>query len=328
MNDSGHSQGTRERSWRLTFAAKTAVTLIVLGVISIKVDWTTISARLGGASLAPLLAALALLLATNVIVGLRWRLLANRLAIPLSMRLALEVTFTSLFLGQALPGVFGGDVVRFWTIWRSGQPARATFASVLTDRLLAFAGIVLVAAVLSMPLLAKVAPSAMLVACGMAVLVAAACVGALLLAGYFDFLPGWLARRGWVDRLVQLLADIRGVLLSSTVAGALALSVAIQLTGVVTTWLIAEGLHLPIGLLPCAAVVPAAVLLAALPVSVNGWGVREGAMIAGLHLYSVSPSDALILSLMVGFGSMVASLPGLIFWKTMRSAKPANDPSA
>ena len=114
-----------------------------------------------------------------------------------------------------------------------------------------------------------------------------------------------------------MIGDVRQALLSPAALAGLAISVATQIVGVATVWMIAQALHLPIGFSQCVAVVPVAVLVAAIPISINGWGVRESAMIAGLGLYGVPLNDALIVSLLIGFGAIVASLPGLVFWRTM-----------
>ena len=51
-----------------------------------------------------------------------------------------------------------------------------------------------------------------------------------------------------------------------------------------------------------------------MPVSLAGWGVREGAMIAMLGTIGVAASEALSLSVAIGIVALVASLPGGIIW--------------
>ena len=61
-------------------------------------------------------------------------------------------------------------------------------------------------------------------------------------------------------------------------------------------------------------VVPITNLLTALPISIAGWGVREGVMIAGLGYLNVSAEAAFALSILYGILMLVVSLPGLFAW--------------
>ena len=61
-------------------------------------------------------------------------------------------------------------------------------------------------------------------------------------------------------------------------------------------------------------VVPITNLLMALPISIAGWGVREGVMIAGLGYLNVSAEAAFALSILYGLLMLVVSLPGLVDW--------------
>ena len=64
---------------------------------------------------------------------------------------------------------------------------------------------------------------------------------------------------------------------------------------------------------------PAAIVAAALPVSLGGWGVREGAMVAGFALLGFDADAALLVSLLIGLSIAVLSLPGGLFWLLLRN---------
>jgi len=56
------------------------------------------------------------------------------------------------------------------------------------------------------------------------------------------------------------------------------------------------------------------------PLSIGGWGVREGAMIALLAPLGVTHETALLFSVALGLAIMLASLPGIL-WIWRRSPK-------
>jgi hypothetical protein len=51
-----------------------------------------------------------------------------------------------------------------------------------------------------------------------------------------------------------------------------------------------------------------------LPISVGGWGVREGAAIGLFGLVGVSSADALAWSILLGLAGIVAAIPGSLLW--------------
>jgi uncharacterized membrane protein YbhN (UPF0104 family) len=51
-----------------------------------------------------------------------------------------------------------------------------------------------------------------------------------------------------------------------------------------------------------------------LPISVGGWGVREGVLVALLGAMGISADRALAFSLMFGLAAAVSSLPAIIIW--------------
>ena len=62
-------------------------------------------------------------------------------------------------------------------------------------------------------------------------------------------------------------------------------------------------------------------LISTLPISLAGWGVREGAMVAALTFVGVETSEALALSILFGLTLLVVSLLGAIFWLIKRRSK-------
>src|SRR5207245_1602017 len=59
---------------------------------------------------------------------------------------------------------------------------------------------------------------------------------------------------------------------------------------------------------------PPVVLLTAVPISISGWGVREGAMVACLGLAGVPSEEALSVSLLLGAVSVIVGLAGGVIW--------------
>ena len=89
---------------------------------------------------------------------------------------------------------------------------------------------------------------------------------------------------------------------------------------------LSDGLGIGLGLIDGVLLFPTVLFLSMLPISVAGWGVREGAMIAALALVGITPSASLALSICFGLCLIAVSLPGGILWFMHRvSPVPRDD---
>jgi uncharacterized protein (TIRG00374 family) len=59
---------------------------------------------------------------------------------------------------------------------------------------------------------------------------------------------------------------------------------------------------------------PIVLLFSMLPVSLGGWGVREGVMVLLFGLVGTPREDALAISVLFGICSTIAGLPGAVAW--------------
>lgn len=122
--------------------------------------------------------------------------------------------------------------------------------------------------------------------------------------------PGW---RRWrpLAELATLAATARAVLLTArTGLRVIGVSVCVHTSSACVMFFFATDMGLPLFLLDCLVVIPPLVLISALPISIAGWGVREGVMVAALSLLGVRTEQALVLSLLLGFVALFNGLLG------------------
>jgi glycosyltransferase 2 family protein len=136
---------------RLVLAGKLAigVLLIVWLVRSGTLDFGALSVLFDRPAL--LIANLAVFTFTTVLGALRWRLLLRLADVRLSVGRALQLALTAVFFNVVAPGNIGGDVIKSIYVARGAAPDRRTsvFVIAFLDRLLALAGLVALAAVLT-----------------------------------------------------------------------------------------------------------------------------------------------------------------------------------
>jgi glycosyltransferase 2 family protein len=219
--------------------------------------------------------------------ALRWRILLAAQGIVLPFRQIYHICAIGAFSGTFLPGAVGGDALRFIYL-SAAVPRHRTIIGVtlLSDRLLGIAGLVMVAIaamILQWPTVVAspvIAPFALFVMCGFAVAVA---VGGVLLI-MLDRLPvdDWsLHSRGLILRLLGTVIDVVALYRRSPgrLIAAFAISVVIQLCLAFVVVLLAEAMDLSasIGPLQYALAASISILASAIPITPGGLGVGEGA---------------------------------------------------
>jgi glycosyltransferase 2 family protein len=115
--------------------------------------------------------------------------------------------------------------------------------------------------------------------------------------------------------VVQIIADVRFLVRRpSNFTEIILLSICAQLFGLVLIWLILRDLGANVSFVDVVVVAPVVLILLVLPISVAGWGLREGLFVLGFGLLNVPEDVALAASIVYGLINLVASLIGGVFW--------------
>jgi glycosyltransferase 2 family protein len=289
--------------------ARIAISVGLMAVVALSIDWDLLTERLAGAAWGWFVLSTALILAAFVVGAVRWHLLLQRSAVPASWRESGRAYAIGAFANNLLPSGFGGDAVRAWLVARSGPPLARALTSVITDRSLAFLCLIPVAW-----LGVAAAPGEIpggLVGLLAAATAAAGLGGAAALAvlrrrGLGRLLPELL--RPWATEVAGTLRSYgRDRVLITRVVG---LGFVFQAMMVTAFWLLSVSLGLGLDLPLFAVILPLVLLPMVVPISIAGFGVREGAFVALLAEVGVPASDAVLLSLFTVAAVAVASLPG------------------
>jgi uncharacterized membrane protein YbhN (UPF0104 family) len=263
---------------------------------------------LAGAEVSWLAAAVAALTLQTILSALRWRLTASRLGIEVSARTAIREYYLSQVINQSLPGGMIGDAGRAVRSRAQAGLARAGLAVVLER----FAGQLAMFVVLATAFLFTLAAPGGLewprwVA--VPVMIAIACAAAA---------PGlvWLAARlpGAVGRAVS---SARDVMITALVAnGALVrqvlLSCGTAACNLAAFAFCARAIGIDLPLAAIAALVPLVLFAMLIPLSVSGWGLREGAASALLPIAGTTAAEGFATSVAFGLTFIVAVLPGVL----------------
>jgi uncharacterized protein (TIRG00374 family) len=259
----------------------------------------------------------------------RWRLIAATLAPKPPFGAAIRNIYVGQFFNQVLPSAIGGDAVRVWKLTRFMRVETA-LSSVALDRIVALIAVPIIL-IIGAGLLARIVPPGPLRLGLYATMLAAAAGLVLLVLADRIPLPAALLRLRLVEVLRAMPSAARGLFRRPLVlAGALALSIVIHAGVATSLWLLARDFVPAAPLSAFLLLAPLVTLVTTVPISIGGWGVREGAMVSALGLISIAPSVALAVSIEFGLIMLIVGLPGgvLAFFDRGKSYNDHQNPEA
>jgi hypothetical protein len=303
---------------------------VTIGVLALVLRLVPLETLLEGARRVPpalWLAVLGGFLLGHLVSAGKWRLLLAASGAHPRAPMVVRAHGAALFANLCLPSIVGGDLVRAGLVIQDGSPAGAVAVGGLADRVLDTGALTLVAALggILAPRVLE-GPAALVLAAGAAACLAAI-VGVVVFArvGHPERLPGPLARLAGPLAKVRVAAQglagrpgaaVVALLLALGVQGAFACANAV-LGGAV-------GIDLPLAAWLLAW--PLAKIVALLPISLGGIGVREAALAGLLLPFGVDPALAVAESLLweavLVAGGLVAGTASLAIGFATRGPRP------
>jgi uncharacterized protein (TIRG00374 family) len=282
MNTASESPSTSRTRRLIITALKGTISIGLLWLLFSRVDVARLWRVARTASAIWLLGALALYFAMILTSAWRWSLLLKAQGLVFSFKKLTSSFLVATFFNNFLPSNIGGDVIRIAdTASAAGSKTLATTV-VLLDRGIGLLGLVLMAAVGATvgPRLGEAAGAlgAGVLWAGFVLATAVATVALLFPATFTRLLhPLRRLHAEWVDerlaRLTAALSRFRDA--PGALGGCFAGAVVVQTVLVGFYLAIAHSMHIPIGFAELAVIVPVTFIVQMIPLSMNGFGVRE-----------------------------------------------------
>jgi uncharacterized membrane protein YbhN (UPF0104 family) len=260
------------------------------------------------------------------IASLRWKVLTDLIVPGTRLRSLVAFNLIGAFYSQFLPGSISGDLVKGIYLSRAHANKAAVISSALAERVIGIASNGLIS------LVALFGSGLTLQALGLNQAVLLGLFGLLVVGLPVIYLGLSRFPEHWLSHFPRPLAAAYRVIQPflgqpAAIIRVVLISVGYFLVWTSSTWCLASAVGLP-GLTFSMSILILAVVNIALivPISLNGWGVREGALIVLLSIYGVSSEQALLLSILIAFTSMAVSLIGgmlvLIDYREARRTVP------
>jgi glycosyltransferase 2 family protein len=305
---------TGEMRGILLSTAKILVSAALLYLALRKVNLFDLFSRINNLASLGWIGAAAAVTFLQIFIGvLRWREISAECGAPLGTGQAMRYNMIGSFFNQTLPSAIGGDAVRLWLVARGGAGWRAATYSIFVDRaigLIALAIIIVASLPWSYNLIADPQGRFALLLVDFAALVGG--LGFLALGA----LPWPWLKRGWAAHHIHACAVIANRVIFSRKRGpkVAVLSLLVHVLAVVIAWCVVQSIAAPVRFGQVFQLVPPVVLIAMLPVSIAGWGVREATMGLAFGYAGLMTNEGVNVSLLFGAVSFIVGAFGGLVW--------------
>lgn len=300
------------------------IVVAILALLLSRVDIRALGGMIARADPVNLAAALLVFFLLPALSALRWRLACRIAGIDGPFRQHVAIQWIANFVGQVLPSNVGIEGMRIWLYGRRIGGFGAAVSGVVADRIAGLT-VLLLLVVAGYPLQSVVTTDPV----GRSVLTSLAAGALIGLAGGLVLLHPAAFRLlsfGALKRLVPVARQVRTMITTpgGTVLVLLAAAAIHGLTIVAIALFFAA-----LGPVPDAAtltvIVPAALLVLVAPLSIAGWGIREGAFVFLFGFAGVPVETSLAVSILFGLSLIAASLPGGVLLAAGSGRLPGRD---
>jgi uncharacterized membrane protein YbhN (UPF0104 family) len=293
---------------RTKFLVRLVVSVSILAVILRSIDLRQAGQVMARARPDWLLLALLMQFGSTALSAYRWQLIMRNLGFGQTFSFYWNSYFNGMFFNQGLPTSIGGDALRVLDVARRGFRKRDALVGIAIDRITGLGALLLLALLAHLvnpDLLPEQVyrPIVWLVAAGLLGFAGLAFVGRLPWLGRH---PQLAVVKTISDRLLQAGSKHRILLLAS--------SMFVPLLALLAFYAAGGALGLRYDLLTYFAIVPPALVLTVIPISIAGWGVREGVLVGLFSLIGADKTVVLMMSLIYGILLILVSLPGLVIF--------------
>ena len=305
--------------------------LLSVGLISFlfySVDLQETLAILRRANVVLLLAALLVACGDRILMAYKWNILLKAKGINLSLVSVTGTYLITTFLGLFLPATVGGDALRAYAIAKDGHKGSDVVSSIIIERALGFLALfifMLTSIILSIFVFGQSFFAGIWQLFWLFLVLFVASVAMIVLSmnetvlrqlgRLFEKWPAKIREHKIVRKLEEVYRSYRSFQANKVEVGLfLLLSLVENLFPLFWTYFLSLAFHIEIPLLYFFILIPIVLVLVRLPISLDGFGIQEGAFVYFLALIGIMRPEALLLGLASHILAIFSVLPGGVLY--------------
>ena len=295
---------------------KVLISFGLLALLSTHMDWASIGRLMVTVNPAGWLAALLFLFLQIIVLGWRWKMMVNGKKHALTYLKALRMTLASHVANIFFISSVSGIVVRIALAKHHGLSLVRAACATIADRAMTLTALIILAAVFIAP--ASQHMGSFIARNTQWISIIALCV---VVFSLFIIVPliiqkliGLLKES---TRMAEILEYFNDIFSDPFLLFAILFASLInQIFYFVAIFILTRATGIEVPMLNIIAILPVIILVSSLPISIGGWGVREGAFIYGLGMIGVNAESAFLISVQIGLlgtlSVMIAGIPAIL----------------
>lgn len=289
---------------------KIIVTLVIFYYLFKHIDFNALFDLLKNSHGGWILVALIMQLTSTYLAAYRWFKISQLLVFKEKLSFYVQSYFKGTFFNQVLPSSIGGDAIRILDLTRKNYDKKDAFYGVFVDRVVGLVGLLVLNLIASVLFYGTFESDFS----QLIILITLGGILGFMSLFYFDRIS-FLANYKFLNlfhRLAKRLNDLYSS--KRLLVKHISISVIVHLFSVLTMYGLSLSLSLELSFQTLLIAVPPVFLLTIIPLSLAGWGIREGAMVGVFMLVGADQTKILAMSILYGLLLIISALPGSYFW--------------
>lgn len=299
------------------------VTIVLLAYLLQSLSWHTMLIALVHVHPSNILVGLVVGGSGVVLSAYQWRVLLRAQHIHFDLADLIKLYLIGITISHFLPTGFGGDAFKSFYVGRKSRNGVGATAATIMCRVTGFAAMLILVFPVLIILHQRFPFMLTLAFMLLCLLGCTVVVGMLLLA----LLLPTLSKKRWIrHRFFTRLANVgtamhKSALMPRPILNAILYGIVFWLVAILNCYVYADALGIHQQLAFYFLTVPLTAIIASLPVSLNGFGLREGAFVYTLSFVHVPSATALLLVFVLDLQALLFALIGSCIYFTLGSRK-------
>jgi hypothetical protein len=292
---------------------KILLSIILLTLIFWNIESKDLFAKISAISLSAVIGALFCLIVQSLLVSGRWRIILAKCSKKLPFLEVIKIHYMSLGASIFLPNMVAEPALKSILTKKYNVSVSSTLLSVVLDKLFVVSGL-FVMTLFVMPIILKLYnPGNELI------LVYGLMVGSICFI-YLSFLISrryilgilykkYVSRHGMLKNIVNYLLVDRALIISCIL-----ITIISQIASTTAFYILSLMMGTSLTYQECLLLITPAQFITTMPITFNGWGIREVSIIYMLSIVNIPTDTALVLSIQYGLIGLLLWSIGLISW--------------
>jgi glycosyltransferase 2 family protein len=252
-----------------------------------------------------------ILLLITVFQAYRFSFVSSNFEININLYKSWKNIAIGILYNQVLPSTIGGDGIRFLNLKELKYNTKNSLKSIIIDRVYGLLGLCLICLVGSLAIISFNFNSRFLI---VTQLISFTSIAFFLFSPFVfkKYSSNFLKK----IKVLELLNNLYFFNNNKTISKVLLLSIFIHFLLSIVGFLILGALNISVDLWPFLWLFLSSLLISTIPVSIGGWGFREGIFIISMRLIGIDTETSIAISFIYAFETSIIGLIGGVLWSS------------